>query len=87
MWTLFSDIFFPWNPSIYANVIFEDSSAFDPKVPKFRAHLGSVAKSDIGWSAVLIPVAKYSSLAISAKFWIIDGSFVAAKPNWDGHFE
>ena len=59
-------------------VIFEDISAFDPKVPKFLAHLGSVARSDIGCKAVLMPTAKYSSLTISANSVIIFGFDVAA---------
>ena len=66
---------------MYSIVIFEDISAFDPKVPKFLAHLGSVARSDIGCKAVLMPTAKYSSLTISANSLIIFGFDVAANPN------
>ena len=68
-------------------VISLDICALEPNVPKFLAHLGSVAKSDIGWRAVLIPTAKYSSFAISANSLTISGLLVAANPNCDGHFE
>ena len=66
---------------MYARVISLDKYALEPKVPKFLAHLGSVAKSDIGCKAVLIPTARYSSLATSANLLTKFGSCEAAKPN------
>ena len=59
---------------MYAMVSFELKTLSEPNVPKFLAHLGSVARSAIGCKAVLIPTARYSSLAISANCFTRSGS-------------
>ena len=68
-------------------MISADSAAFEPKVPKFLAHRGSVAMSLIGCSAVVKPIARYSAAAILPKASSMLASRPAAKPSCDGHLE
>ena len=58
-----------------------------PNVPTKRFHLGSVAKSICGESAVVIPKARYSFDAMDPNFRVMLGSNVAAKPSSSGHCE
>ena len=72
---------------MYALAISVDNFGSSPNVPLTLFHLGSVAISTCGESAVAIPNARYSIAAICPKFFTTAGSNVAAKPSEPGHIE